>query len=340
MADPHFDSVICLCPFDTDLTDYSNSQLSFTAYDANIVANEGPFSGTGALYVDGSQSWVGAQPPDSHLLSSGDFTVELWIKAPDNSTVYGDGLVAWHNRDNTNRAMLALFNYNNDGLIFTDNSSGFSKIDQGTDFQGNNEWNHVALTRNFNTFRLFLNGVVVTTSTQSDTILQLSSGWYLDVGRYWYSSDNNSGYFTGYISNLRITKGVARYTSAFTPPTEPFNITQPVFRVPNRVGQTAIYKTDTVDYIDVSSGTALTGLRTFSAANSDWNTDDTFPVLITKDANWIVGIGTWDNDLQRIQLTDIEDTQGTISDNDTVEIICTLTEKAIININAGVDMPL
>jgi len=42
----------------------------------------------------------------------------------------------------------------------------------------------------------------------------------MSIGR-WGSSANDTGYFPGYIQDFRITKGLARYTANFTPPTEP-----------------------------------------------------------------------------------------------------------------------
>ena len=51
------------------------------------------------------------------------------------------------------------------------------------------------------------------------------------MGRlYIGASDYNSGsseYLTGYIDDLRITKGYARYTATFTPPTAAFPNTGP-----------------------------------------------------------------------------------------------------------------
>jgi hypothetical protein len=41
------------------------------------------------------------------------------------------------------------------------------------------------------------------------------------IGRRW-DTEGTASYFSGYIDELRITKGVARYTANFTPPTAAF----------------------------------------------------------------------------------------------------------------------
>jgi hypothetical protein len=73
-----------------------------------------------------------------------------------------------------------------------------------------NAWNHVALTRNSGTVTLWVNGV--SGGTKSDTT-------NLTEQRVFIGSGGLGLYLTGRISNLRIVKGTAVYTSAFTPPT-------------------------------------------------------------------------------------------------------------------------
>jgi hypothetical protein len=75
-------------------------------------------------------------------------------------------------------------------------------------------WYHIAVTRSSGTARIFVNG----TQTASGTASGNCTGTYLCVGGY-----NSTGFLhDGYIQDLRITNGVARYTSAFSPPTAAF----------------------------------------------------------------------------------------------------------------------
>lgn len=73
------------------------------------------------------------------------------------------------------------------------------------------QWNHVALVFNAGVATLYLNGV-----SQSS-----GSGEWL-TGAMYIGDDNASELFTGWIDEFRITSGVARYTSNFTPPSAPF----------------------------------------------------------------------------------------------------------------------
>jgi hypothetical protein len=82
-------------------------------------------------------------------------------------------------------------------------------------------WSHVAIVKGGTTLYMFLNGVkVYELGSYSDTVN--ASGDGLVIGRayvlYDYSTDYN-----GHIDELRITKGIARWTEAFTPPTSPYD---------------------------------------------------------------------------------------------------------------------
>ena len=82
-----------------------------------------------------------------------------------------------------------------------------------------NTWSHVAMCQNSGYVTLYLNGNsggsqvlnsgALTSTNPTFTIGELANGSY-------------GQFFNGYMSNLRLTKAVARYTANFTPPTAAF----------------------------------------------------------------------------------------------------------------------
>jgi hypothetical protein len=83
-----------------------------------------------------------------------------------------------------------------------------------------NQWNHIALVRNSGTFTLYINGSSATSSSAVTAATALFNGTVHQIGAL-----NSSGYgtfFVGYIDEVRVTRGVARYTSTFTPDTNQF----------------------------------------------------------------------------------------------------------------------
>ena len=86
-------------------------------------------------------------------------------------------------------------------------------IVQSSDFN-TNYWRHIAVTRDSGTVRLFIGGILK--DTASSTSRDLDVDHAVNIG---YKSFTGSGYnyFDGKISNLRVVKGSAVYTSTFTP---------------------------------------------------------------------------------------------------------------------------
>jgi hypothetical protein len=161
--------------------------------------------GTGSLYFDGSGYLAGASTPNTNI-DSGDFTFEAWVYLPDASVVcpivakgFGSagGYMMWV------QSTLRVRVYNAAGSQFTATSSLSIS---------NNTWTYIAGVRSGNTITLYINGVADGSVSYSGTSTNSSR---IEVGGY------NSGtvYLNGYIDDLRITKGYARYTAAFTPPT-------------------------------------------------------------------------------------------------------------------------
>jgi hypothetical protein len=154
--------------------------------------------------------------PDSELLDMGtdDFTVEFWYR---HGNTYGSYPSIISGKTWTGGGVG--IRYDNTGYS---NKFGFFWRDVGDPWLvtpgtfSETDWHHVALTRSGNNFTLWVNGVSQATGTNSGSI-DWAFGGDCKVG--WAEWDNSEGRLNAYIEDLRITKGLARYTSSFTPPT-------------------------------------------------------------------------------------------------------------------------
>jgi hypothetical protein len=176
-------------------------------------------SGTngGSGYFDGSGDYLTA-PSTSGQLGAAEFTLEAWIypisKATNFPTIWGNyssyttgslGLFAGHNTGTTTKYQLAI------------NGASFPVI-QSTDSIVYNQWTHIAVVRNSsNVITLYLNGVANGTYTTTATLNGTSGTSWIGAS----GDDLVNSVFNGYISGLRVVKGTAVYTAAFTPPTAP-----------------------------------------------------------------------------------------------------------------------
>jgi hypothetical protein len=94
-------------------------------------------------------------------------------------------------------------------------TNGSTQITGGT--LSANTWYHIAVCRAGGYTRLFINGVQ-SGSTYTDTNSYLNGTARPLVGADGYDNYTGTNYFNGYIDDLRITKGAARYIGNFTPP--------------------------------------------------------------------------------------------------------------------------
>lgn len=103
-------------------------------------------------------------------------------------------------------------------------------------------------------------------------------------------------------------------------------------RLPNRTGQLGTYKVGSPNYVDVdSTNAALTGMVTFAEKSIDdsWLTDDLMSILIRKDdSNYKVWLAQWDGINEYLKVVTEEETVGTISNNDEVNVIAVLTTRS------------
>ena len=205
--DPYFSSVSVLLHMNgsdtsTTITDSSSNAITVTAYgNAQISTAQSKFGGSSA-YFDGTGDYLMSASSLTPLnMGTGDFTVEAFIRPTNNVSSY-KGLIGISNAD---ADTLYIF----DGQLVWYNTGTFA----GT--IAVNNWYHVAASRQGSNLRVFIDGTLVNTSTNSNNIT---------FGRLRIGSNgaNNSEWFYGWMDEVRITKGVARYTANFTAPTDPF----------------------------------------------------------------------------------------------------------------------
>jgi hypothetical protein len=211
-GDSDWSSVILLLPFDSDLQD--DSSASRTVSETGTVAIET----TTVKFGDGSADFTAS----GNYLSvptvlgdfSGDFTIELWAYCPSfpayntlfsrrASAVYAPFELV---TNGTGLVQMMLANSTNDGWEEASADFGLSLT--------SSTWHHVAFVCNSNTLDLYVDGTKGTTSYSSVTIANTTDPLYLGKG--------GDGEYVGYMDDVRVTKGVARYTSSFTAPTAPF----------------------------------------------------------------------------------------------------------------------
>jgi hypothetical protein len=219
-GDPNFANVSLLLHMDgsngsTTFTDSSGTPKTVTANgNAQISTAQSKFGGASG-YFDGSGDFVVATSPTAFEFGTGDFTAECWFYAATGS----NGGVAAIMTTATGSSdefgfFVGLQDDSNIIWLFGDGTWAFFRSVSGfpTD-----SWSHLALTRSSGVAYLFLNGTVIDSVSDSTDLANPNQAVAIG-GR------NLSGgqYFTGYIDELRITKGVARYTANFTPPTAPF----------------------------------------------------------------------------------------------------------------------
>jgi hypothetical protein len=147
---------------------------------------------------------------------NGQFTVEAWVRPTSTPSGLRAIMAHWANAS----PIEWWFGWNGNALILyysTDGSNALGPI-SGAYTPTINVWVHVAVDRDAsNTVRIYAGGTVLVTTT-------VAAAFYSTTGTNLYIGDDGSvgRAFAGQIDDLRITKGVARYAGAFTPPIAPF----------------------------------------------------------------------------------------------------------------------
>jgi hypothetical protein len=180
----------------------------FETAGAVTISNVASKFGIGSISFPGALTAYLVTPTSPNIdFGTGDFTVECWVYfnsvASDQGLFGGSSTGAWEIRWRTST-----------GLNLGRLNTAFDSIFAWSPLAAT--WYHVAVTRSGTSVRGFVNGSQIgTTSTNSNTY---NSGTLFYIG----ITDTSNNAFNGYLDDVRITKGFARYTANFTAPTSAF----------------------------------------------------------------------------------------------------------------------
>tara|TARA_E500000331_G_C17251529_1_gene711361 strand:- start:303 stop:2678 length:2376 start_codon:yes stop_codon:yes gene_type:complete len=210
---------------DTSIAPVMNTTGLEHWWDFNDDAYVTKDDGNRGSIVTATNNWLSVGPSSDLTMGTGDFTIECWVFKYSNNhkgvfqittntnglqqTDYGDTIAVGYQ---VNRWQL--YGSNGSGNI----NGALDGPTPPTDGNPAGNWTHLALVRNGSSLKLFVNGYqeISTTTTKN------FQGNYLSIGGYY----NTSYLMNGRVSNFKITKGEALYTSAFDGNTPNFPVTK------------------------------------------------------------------------------------------------------------------
>lgn len=223
-GDPAYGSVVALLDFDdTSLVDGSPNPKTLTLYSGAVFNGADKAVGAGSLLIP-SSGYATLGFSSDFSLTTEDFTIEAFVYRKASSDY---GCFVCHDQIGGTRGWLMYTGIAGDGGAGVLNatvstSAGLLSMPDASGALTLDTWQHIALTRQGSTFRLFRAGVLRGTGTNAGTMNTPSTP--IALGALW----NMSG-ATGLstkpeirIDGLRITRGLARYTANFTPPAAPY----------------------------------------------------------------------------------------------------------------------
>jgi hypothetical protein len=166
--------------------------------------------GASSIALDGNGDYLLSPYSADWDVGSGDFTIETMAYF---SAVNAEqGIIAYNAAGANGGYVLAL---NSSGALGLWINLGGSWQEVGfIAYPSSGAWHHLAATRYGNVFRVFLDGSPAFASL-SGSLSQTASNTPLTIG----AKENGGGSFlNGYLDSIRVTKGFARYTGAFTSP--------------------------------------------------------------------------------------------------------------------------
>ena len=201
--------------------DNSPNNLALTVNGTPSVQKFSPFSSTVvsknySTYFNGSSDYLQYPSDTAFQFGTGNFTFEMWVYPT--TTTKAMTIVDTRSGSGSTTGLVP-FEMSATGNVIV--SIGGSQLFTSSSALTGNTWTHLAVVRSGTNVTLYINGTKPTTG--NGTSAAIVSDNFLTVGTSSGSKDTTTtNHFQGYIDDLRITKGYARYVANFTVPTITF----------------------------------------------------------------------------------------------------------------------
>lgn len=216
-GDPYWSNTVLLCHLDgtngsTAIVDSSAGTHACTAVGSSLSTSQFKF-GT-ASWSSGGAPYITTPDSADWAFGNGQFTVECWAR----HTATLSGITTLVAQFGGSTQLGWFFGFNGNTLNFFYSTTGAdSPVVSGPYTPTQNSWIFYAADRDAsNVLRVYADGVVIASATVAATFFD--SNRTLRIA----NDENNTRGFGGYIDEVRITKGIARYAGAFTPPAAAF----------------------------------------------------------------------------------------------------------------------
>ena len=169
--------------------------------------------GSGSIYFDGTGDYLTIPRASVGSILTGDFTIEMWAY-PQALTGLRAIFAQWSQVNQASEGFIVMLNADKVVLYFASASLLTSTVAVTA-----NAWNHIAITRQGNVFRIFINGMpagsVTSSSTRAALAVDYTMGSYANASGVFPASGVND--YQGYIDEIGVWVGTAKYTAAFNP---------------------------------------------------------------------------------------------------------------------------
>lgn len=193
--------------------DSSNLNFPVTTVGTPAQGSFTPYGKNWATRFDGAADYLAVAASQGTInFGTGDYTIEAWV----NPLSFAVSMVIIDTRVTNTSTFVQLFTTTTGTLtLFNNNANAIV----GTTALKTGSWYHVAVSRASGVTRMFINGVQEGSNFTDSANYSLNEG--ATIGRNGSAAQN---YWNGYLSNVRVIKGTALYTTTFVPSSSPLTV--------------------------------------------------------------------------------------------------------------------